>query len=239
MPHSPTTYQGIIARAGFSLDEEQLGRLAQYATLLLEWNQRVNLVSRKDESNIWPAHILHSLTILMGMNVPDHAKVADLGSGGGLPGIPIAIALPTVEVVLIESIRKKCLALGDMIDRLNLNNTSVINARAEDLGAKGDHEHSFDLILARAVAPLADLVKWSLPLVRRDQRLNIRLCGKDREDESLALPALIALKGGSLEEEIRDVRNGGKLRYVKSSPIEFEGIEKTGLVDKSLVIICL
>ena len=235
MPHSPTTYQGIIARAGFSLGEEQLGRLAQYAALLLEWNQRVNLVSRKDESNIWSGHILHSLTILMGMNVPDHAKVADLGSGGGLPGIPIAIALPTVEVVLVESIRKKCLALEDIVRRLKLRNTSVINARAEDVAGKV----SFDLVLARAVAPLTDLVRWSLPLVRHEQHMSIRLCGKNHEDESLALPALIAMKGGSVEEEIRDVRNSAKLRYVKSSPIRFEGIEATGLVDKSLIIIGL
>ena len=237
MAHNSIEYKDIILRAGISLDENQLDLLDLYAKLLMEWNGRVNLVSRKDEANIWPSHIIHSLSLLMKVSIPDGARIADLGSGGGLPGIPIAIALPQVSIVLIESIRKKCAALEDMIRQLGLANTKVLNARAEDCTGIGTHKDSFDLVLARAVAPLADLIKWSSSLVRRDRKMTINLRGN--KPDSLRLPALIAMKGGPMEVETGEARRAGGFSYLKSIPIEFEGIEETGLVHKSLLIIGL
>ncbi len=236
MHHSSVPYREILENAGLSLDEEQFRRLEDYAGLLLDWNSRVNLVSRKDEAHVWPGHLLHSLSLLFRVKVPEGVRIADLGSGGGLPGIPVAIALPRVEVVLIESIRKKCRALEDMVRRLGLANASVLNARAENAAAMVGHKQSFDLVIARAVAPLVDLVEWSTPLVRKGT-LSIGLCGK--EPEALPLPALIAMKGGSISEEIEAAKKATRPVYVRTSPIEFNGIESTGLVDKSLIIIGL
>ena len=231
MPHNSAIYKEIIVGTGLSLTESQFNQLELYANILLDWNAKVNLVSRKDESNIWPGHLLHSLSILFCVSVPDSCNIADMGSGGGLPGIPVAIVLSNSNIVLIESIRKKCLALENMIKRLGLSNTSVLNARAEDVAVK--YKNSFDIVLARAVAPLVDLVRWSIPLVRKNQ-LTIGLRGRD--PASLCLPALIAMKGGSLEQEISAAKKKTHFRYIESIPIEFKGIENTDLVHKSLLI---
>ena len=232
-------YQGIISTNGLLLREDQFAKLKHYCELLVEWNAKVNLVSRKDEESIWPNHILHSISILFEVGFPSGIRVADIGSGGGLPGIPLSIAMPQVEIVLIESIRKKCLALEDMIQKLGVVNAKVVNARAEDASSMKEFRHSFDLVLARAVAPLERLIRWSGPLVRKDQELELKIRKAESGNESFALPALIAMKGGSLELEIMDARKVFHSRDLRKVPILFDGIENTTLVDKYIVIVAL
>ena len=230
-------YEDIIKRNGVALGEHQIVQLRLYCSFLEEWNAKVNLISRKDEANIWPNHILHSLSILFSVSIPDGARVADIGSGGGLPGIPLAIAAPTLGVVLIESIRKKCLALSDMVERLGLVNVKVLNARVEDVGEK--YSCFFDVVLARAVAPLLTLVQWSSPLVRTKSDLRLSVRNPESVSEPLCLPALIALKGGDLEEEISDSKKGPRAFYFRSLPIQFDGIENTSMALKQIVVVGL
>lgn len=229
----------IISTHGLPLEEGQFAKLEHYAELLLEWNAKVNLVSRKDEKGIWPNHILHSISILFEVGFPSGIRVADIGSGGGLPGIPLSIAMPQMEIVLIESIRKKCLALEDMILKLGLANATIVNARVEDASAEREFSHSFDLVLARAVAPLERLIRWSCPLVRRQQDLELMIYKAGSGHRSLGLPALIAMKGGNLEPEISKARKAARLRDLLKVPIMFDGIQNTTLVDKCIVIAAL
>ena len=232
-------YQGIISANGLSLKEDQFARLKQYSELLTEWNTRINLISRKEGENIWPNHIIHSLSILFEVGFPRGIRVADIGSGGGLPGIPLAIALPQMEIILIESIRKKCLALQEMIQKLGLVNTRVVNARAEDASSIKEFAHSFDLVLARAVAPLERLIGWSGPLVRKEQEVKLKIRKAEAANGSFPLPALVAMKGGNLEMEIMDARKLFHPRDLRKVPILFDGIENTTLTDKHIVLVTL
>lgn len=239
MNHGIGLYGGIIARNGLPLLEDQLAKLEHYAELLAEWNTRVNLVSRKDTESIWPNHILHSISILFEVELPHGIRIADIGSGGGLPGIPLSIAMPHMHFVLIESIRKKCLALEDIVRRLGLLNTTVINTRVEDASSMKGLQHSFDLVLARAVAPLERLIAWCGPLVRHQQHLEVNVRKVESGHECLTLPALVAMKGGNLEQEIVEAGRTAHHQKLRKIPILFDGIENTTLVDKCIVIVSL
>ncbi|MBI4535707.1 MAG: 16S rRNA (guanine(527)-N(7))-methyltransferase RsmG, partial [Ignavibacteriae bacterium] len=120
--------------------------------LLLEWNSKLNLISRKDEQRVWTSHILHSLSILFLVRIPKRSKVLDLGTGGGLPGIPISIARPDISVTHVDSIHKKVVAVKDVIERLHLTNASVVCSRAEDLpGEHPGQEVRYHIVVSRGV----------------------------------------------------------------------------------------
>lgn len=223
---------------GLQVNESQIDRLNEYHNLLLSWNARINLISRKDQSNIWPNHIVHSISPLFMMTIPDGIAIADIGSGGGLPGIPLAIALPTVKIMMVESIRKKAEALKDMISRLGLSNAMVVNSRAEELGKSKLYRSSVDMIIARAVAPLKSLVEWALPLLRRTSNDEIEI-KTNTIKESHHLPVIVALKGGEIDSEIAEAQKLQMTQTIRSFDIRFDGIDKTGLFDKKLVMVGL
>jgi 16S rRNA (guanine527-N7)-methyltransferase len=197
---SELRFLNICRRNGLNIGVEQSEKLAMYVRLLLEWNAKLNLISRRDTANIWSAHILHSISILLTLNIPPELRVLDLGTGGGLPGVPLAIVRNDVSFTLLDSIRKKTAAVEDIVHQLALNNVLVVTKRAEDV-SRQDTGGGFDIIVSRAVAPLVDLVRWSKPLVKRNTasaRSTIR-----GGDDSVYLPYLVALKGGDLSGEIR------------------------------------
>jgi len=233
-------WKQIIAANGLRIQDGQFAQLSLFHDLLIEWNARVNLVSRKDESKLWPNHILHSISLLFKLSLPNGVVAADIGSGGGLPGLPLAIMLPEVEIVLIESIKKKCAALSDIVSRLRIGNARVVNGRAEDIGTTKTYANRFDVVLARAVAPLRQLITWSVLLVRKTTGLRIKTrCSDGLIDESIHLPVLVALKGGDLEKELAEAKRSPHCRSLWSCDVQFEGIQKTSLVDKKIVIISL
>jgi 16S rRNA (guanine527-N7)-methyltransferase len=228
-------YLAIARNNGLQLSPVQSEQLVRYVDLLREWNAKVNLVSRKDEEGIWPNHILHSLSLLFALSIPDELRIADIGSGGGLPGIPIAIALPGVHVTLIESIRKKCTAVEDIIKRLSLSNVSVINSRAEDLARTPALAHTFNLVTARAVAPLDELVAWSVPLAGQKRSPEIRSTASSSATAYRA-PILLAMKGGELKDEIQTAQKKYRAFTFHQLPIRFAGIESTTLTEKFIII---
>ena len=158
----------------------------------------MNLISRKDEENILSKHILHSLTLIFPhihlAGIPQGGKVFDLGTGGGLPGIPIKIARPDIGLVLCDSIAKKIAATDEIAKRLSLKDTSAITARAEELALQTPHKQKYDVVVTRAVAPLNELLNWSRSLLKSGG-------------------ILLSLKGGELAEEIH---KAGQIKFVKS-----------------------
>ena len=192
-----TELGSLLSKNGLDLSAQQLDGLLQYAELLKAKNQVVNLISRKDEDNILEKHILHSLTLLIpsvsNFVIPQNATVFDIGTGGGLPGIPIKIVRPDISIALVDSIGKKIVAVQEFIDALGFENTRAITDRGEVLATKAGHKKHYDVIVSRAVAPLDELVGWTKDLIKPGA-------------------TLLALKGGDLSEEINRTR---KIKYVK------------------------
>jgi 16S rRNA (guanine527-N7)-methyltransferase len=219
-PRNALEFAGVCRKNGLALDEPGLARLERYAELLREWNARVNLVSRRDTENLWSAHLLHSLSILFVAGLPAEANVMDLGSGGGLPGIPLAIVRPDLRLMLVDSIAKKTAALSAMVAELGLPNIQVVCGRAEQLGAA--HERKYGVVIARAVAALEDLLKWSEKLYDRGVPGG---------------PMLVAFKGGDLEEELAHVKARVKGAEVRVVPLVFPGSAEAGLEGKKIVVV--
>ena len=178
----------IFRDAGKDLTAGQLLQLEEFVRVLLAWNTKVNLISRKDEEHIWRNHILHSLSAVLLCELPSHGTYLDIGTGGGLPGLPLAILLPQAEFVLCDSITKKMNAVRNMTEVLGLGNVRCIISRVEELGRENNWRESFDVVLARAVTRLPDLVRWSSPLLlsRPASRLIVWKGGDTTEEETEA-----------------------------------------------------
>jgi 16S rRNA (guanine527-N7)-methyltransferase len=165
------------------LEADQLQRFAQLQPLYQEWNERINVISRKDIDALYERHILHALAIARVISFKPGASVLDLGTGGGLPGIPLAIVFPETHFLLVDSIGKKIKVVDEIVSVLGLNNVSTRHARAEEL------KERVDFVVTRGVAPLDKLLVWSRPLLKK-KHLH-------------AIPnGLLALKGGDIQEEL-------------------------------------
>ncbi len=180
-----------------SLTEEQREKFTALFELYKDWNEKINLVSRKDIDALYLHHVLHSLAIAKFLRFQPGAKVLDLGTGGGFPGIPLAIFFPETEFILVDSIGKKIKVVEDIAEQLGLTNVKAIVGRVESL------KITVDFIVTRAVASLRDLTFWSL---------------KHLSSKSIhAIPnGLIALKGPAFKEERKEL---GKKDYVESYAI--------------------
>lgn len=183
----------IIEKYFPNLTEAQRGQFEQLVPLYLEWNQKINVISRKDLDNLWERHILHSLAIARVIRFAEDSRILDLGTGGGIPGIPLAILQPETEFVLVDGTGKKITVVKEIAAALGLKNVQAFHSRAEDLRPK----QSFDFVVTRGVAPLAELLQWSQPLLKRKHQH--------------ALPnGLLALKGGDLKAELSALPGGWK-----------------------------
>lgn len=158
-------------RLGIVLTKEQLEAFATYHQLLLDWNQRMNLISRADESRIITHHFLDSLTPVPHLDWPEGTQLLDLGSGAGFPGVPIKIVCPQVSLTALDSRRKRILFLRKLVALLALQSVSVICERAEGFHSQEQYLGRFDLVTARSVAPFSKLVPLALPFLRREGTL--------------------------------------------------------------------
>ena len=183
------------------LSDTQIKQFAALYDLYTEWNAKINVISRKDIENLYPHHVLHSLGIAKMLNFKEGSSVMDLGTGGGFPGIPLAILFPGVQFHLVDSIGKKIKVAQAVAESIGLENVSFRHCRAEE------EKRLFDFVVSRAVMPLADLVK----IVRK----NIR------KEQINALPnGLICLKGGELQHEILPFRNQAVSIDLKNSSLK-------------------
>lgn len=170
------------------INPEQTNKFQDLYSVYELWNSKINLISRKDFENLYIHHILHSLSILKFIEFKNGTKVLDVGTGGGFPGVPLAILFPEVEFTLIDGIGKKILAVNSIIKDLKINNAKGINIRAEDLSEKSD------FIVARAVGSLDKFY----PLIQKNISSN---SFNDINN------GLIYLKGGDLSHELRQIKH--------------------------------
>ncbi|HEX9785166.1 MAG TPA: 16S rRNA (guanine(527)-N(7))-methyltransferase RsmG, partial [Opitutaceae bacterium] len=142
------------------LPSEQLRQLGRLVALLRDWNERVNLVSRKDVGHLEEHHLLHSLAIFQVLRPEAGVRFADLGTGGGFPGLPLAVVYPECRFTLVDSIAKKARAVEEIAAAVGLGNVQVVTARAEKISGR------FDYVLRRTVATLPQFLRWASPLLR-------------------------------------------------------------------------
>lgn len=178
----------IITKYFPKLSEEQIRQFQELDAVYHDWNAKINVISRKDIDNLYEHHVLHSLGIAEIISFKPGTKIMDLGTGGGFPGIPLAIMFPEVQFLLVDSVRKKLTVCEEVIKAIGLKNVQTRWCRAEEVKEK------FDFVVSRAVMPLIDLVK----LVKKN------ISPKQQN----GLPnGLICLKGGELEHEVLPVKN--------------------------------
>ena len=168
-----------------------LAQLEGLQQILLSWNEKINLISRKDTEAFEERHLLHCLSILKWFDFPAGAEILDVGSGGGLPVLPLAIVRSDIQFTAVDSVRKKMWAVEAMRDALGLENLQVEHARMEKLNWKGDY------VLARAVAPMPRLVGWTKDKIKSQPWVH----------PDTPPRGWIALKGGDLTEELYAFRN--------------------------------
>lgn len=232
----PDEVRSTCALSGLHLTEVQFALLQNYVALLLQANQSLNLVSRADNQNLWEKHILHSLAILFKLDLSGIVSLLDLGTGGGLPGIPLAIVNPGLAFTLVDSIKKKSQAVAGFVDALELNNTTVVCSRAELLSKDPAHAGAYDVVVSRAVAPLAQLIRWSNGFLRSQTLQNESHIGGPGK-VPICPGTLIALKGGDLGDEMARARKKQKDIRIEVIPLDFGGIQGTTLTDKKIVIV--
>lgn len=178
----------IIQKYFTNLTGLQAEQFAQLEALYNDWNAKINVISRKDIQNLYEHHVLHSLGIAKVVNFKDGTTVMDLGTGGGFPGIPLAILFPNVQFHLVDSIGKKVKVANEVATAIGLKNVKFSHARAEEI------KEQYDFVVTRAVMSMVDLMKVA--------RKNIK-----KEQHNAVPNGIIALKGGELAGEIASMKN--------------------------------
>lgn len=168
---------------------EQERQFTALGALYHEWNEKINVISRKDIDELYERHVLHSLSIAAVYDFKPGQKIIDLGTGGGFPGIPLAVFFPEVQFHLTDSINKKLKVVSGVAEAIGLKNITVQHTRTEEI-----RDRKFDFVVSRAVAPLGTLWKWCKQL----------LVNPRPGQELIDKPSLICLKGGDLAQEIAE-----------------------------------
>jgi 16S rRNA (guanine527-N7)-methyltransferase len=180
---------------------KQIEQFESLYDLYKDWNEKINVISRKDVESLYERHVLHSLSIAAVFEFQPGTEIVDLGTGGGFPGIPLAIFFPEVKFHLVDSIVKKLKVVNAIAGSIGLTNVTTEHNRIEDI-----KNRKFDFVVSRAVAPLKDLWKWSRPLIR----------ARPSQDAPLFPPGLICLKGGDLAKEIQESNSRPRLVEIKN-----------------------
>ncbi|TWO33245.1 16S rRNA (guanine(527)-N(7))-methyltransferase RsmG [Seonamhaeicola sediminis] len=168
-----------------NLSEDQIIKFKKLETLYQDWNLKINVVSRKDIDELYLRHVLHSLAISKLINFKAGTKIMDVGTGGGFPGIPLAIMFPECSFHLVDSIAKKLKVVNEVVEGLGLTNVKTTHSRVEDI------TDTYDFIVSRAVAAMPTFVHWVKGKIAKNQNNNLK-------------NGILYLKGGDLTEELKD-----------------------------------
>lgn len=207
----------ICSANGIVLDKEQIRKLERYTQELTYWNSKVNLISRKDMNYFLEHHLLHSLSILKYIKLEPKSFCIDVGTGGGLPGIPLAIACPQTYFLLVDSINKKVKITSILAKHTELNRLKVLCSRVEDLANDEQFKHKFDYVITRAVGNVVSIMSKTRQIIKKSSKL-------------------IFLKGGNLKKEIEEAQSKFQDFSFDEINIELLGYEWFKNENKKIII---
>lgn len=232
---TPVEIAQLMAKNGLPLAAETIDGLLAYERLLLDWNTKVNLVSRRDTTDFFVRHIVGSVAFLFGHSLAGNTALLDVGTGGGLPGIPLAIIHPDVRVSVIDSIAKKTKAVNDIVEQLGIRNVRVICGRVEE--CEPARIGTFDYVVARGVSSSSEIVRWCSPLLRTDGRGR---AAASRDDQGPRKPippgSYILLKGGDLTSELVALSEVAGSASVTVRSLDVKGAESQ-IIEKKVIIL--
>ena len=177
----------LILKYFTNLTEDQINKFQQLESLYQDWNLKINVVSRKDIDELYLRHVLHSLGIAKVVEFRDGSKILDVGTGGGFPGIPLAILFPNCSFHLVDSIAKKLKVVDEVVEGLGLTNVKTTHSRVEEIN------DTFDFIVSRAVAIMPTFTHWVKGKIAKEQKNDLK-------------NGILYLKGGDLTEELQDYK---------------------------------
>ena len=200
------------------LDDVQVDKLMEYARLLVEWNEKINLTAITDDEGIVTKHFLDSLTAIKTGYVK--GKVIDVGTGAGFPGLVLKIAKPEIKLTLLDSLNKRINFLKDVCEKVDINDVEFVHSRAEDGGKNRDYRGKFDTVVSRAVANLTVLSEWCIPFLKQGGYF-------------------LALKGPLAEQEVKDAKRaikilGGQIEDIVETEIPFTELKHKIIVIKKV-----
>ena len=207
-----------FAKLNISLTDKQYQQFIDYYELLVEWNKVMNLTGITEFDEVVMKHFVDSLSLVYAIPTDKPYKLLDMGTGAGFPGIPLKIAFPEMEMVLLDSLNKRIKFLNEVINQLGLENITAIHGRAEEFARKEEYREQFDLCVSRAVANLATLSEYCLPYVKKNGYF-------------------IPYKSGAIEEEMETSKKavhvlGGKITEVKTFELPDSDISRSLVVIK-------
>ena len=199
---------------GVRFSVEQIEQFYRYMNLLIEWNEKMNLTAITEPKEIILKHFIDSITILK--YIDDNSKLVDVGIGAGFPGVPLSIMNPTLKITLVDSLNKRLIFLQEVVKELNLKNIEIVHARAEEFGQNKNCREKFDIATSRAVANLATLSEYLVPLVKIDGKI-------------------ISMKASNAKEEINDAKKaievlGGKIEKIEEFDLPESDIGRTIII---------
>lgn len=197
----------VLLKYFSDFNDKQAAQFKALEGLYTEWNAKINVISRKDIDSLYEKHVLHSLSIAAVFDFPAGMEIIDIGTGGGFPGVPLAIFFPEVQFHLVDSIGKKLKVIEAVAAEIGLTNVSTQHTRAEEI-----KNRKFDFAVSRAVAPLKDLLRWSRPLLKKSE---FRV--ESPEGDKVFRSGLICLKGGDLGQEISE--SGARPKSIEISTL--------------------
>jgi len=213
----PLEFWTICNANGILLSREQIETFERFHGELVYWNEKVNLISRKDMDNIWIRHFMHSLSIVKAHEFAPKSLCMDVGCGGGFPGIPIGISRPDISISLVDSIAKKMKLTSMFAEHTGQRNFTSYTSRMEDLIQNKQQCTHYDYVIARAVAPITSLISWTKPLLKKNGKY-------------------VLLKGGDLTLEKHDAMVAYPNLSIQELPIHWNGIEWFTQEDKKIIV---
>ena len=207
------------------LDEQALERFDTYGKLLVEWNEKINLTAITDPEGITIKHFLDSLTILGYVDIPEGAKVIDVGTGAGFPGLAMLIARPDLDVTLMDSTKKRLMVIENILETIDLK-ANVVHARAEEAGKNKMFREKYDFSTARAVTNLRDLAEYCLPFVKVGGSFIPMKSTKAQEEIAEGKKAIHLLGGQIIKQDTFELLDCGErtiinVKKISSTPAKY------------------